>query len=780
MTTHSFRHMRSLAVIAFATVLSSVSVAQTQTPIVGFVIPNSADAGGPAFTLNITGAGFSPGAAVYWSNQALPTTFVSANQLSATVGAPLIAVAGQIQISIANVTGARSNALTFTINAGVLTISATTLPQAQVGTAFSHTLIATGGAAPYTWNAVDALPPGLALNQAGQLTGTPTATGNYTFTVRVTDGAQRSATTVLPLSVAAPPFSISTAATLPPAMEGVEYSQRLEVTNGKTPLRWTTGAGLPPGITLDTTTGVLRGAPTTRGTFSFAVQVTDAANISANKTFTLVVQSAPLVITTVSPLFSGTVGSPYSQTFAAVGGTQPYAWTLTSPVPGLGLERNTGVLSGTSEQPGSYTVRVQVTDAAGVSTSKEFAFVVEQPQLRITTASPLPAGTVGTMYEQRLFATGGRLPYTWSIASGSIPGLLLDSSTGVLRETPSTSGTFNMTVQVRDAAGSVTSRVFAISIAPGALTLAPVTETLQSTVGNSFSLTLVASGGTPPYSWSANGLPDGVELNPATGELSGRPTAVGSFLFTVRVTDAFRATVTELYRWDIVAPTLPGLSAAGITDVTMAADQPAIALQTSSPYSLPLTGQLTLSFSPDSGAADPAVQFSTGGRTVDFQIRPGTTQAEFAGGSLGLQTGTVAGTITLAATLRTQGVLLTPTPVRVQTTRVERSAPVIRSASFTRTASAIEVRLTGYSTSREATQAVFRFQANGENPLAASEVTIPLDDAFGRWFRDSESTQYGGQFTFTQQFGIQGDANAVTPVSVTLTNRVGTTTANIR
>jgi hypothetical protein len=140
----------------------------------------------------------------------------------------------------------------------------------------------------------------------------------------------------------------------------------------------------------------------------------------------------------------------------------------------------------------------------------------------------------------------------------------------------------------------------------------------------------------------------------------------------------------------------------------------------------------------------------------------------------------VAGTISLTATLRTQGVILTPTPVRIQTTRVERTAPVITSTSFSRTATAIEVRITGYSTSREATQAVFRFQAAAGNSLVASEVNLPIDDAFGRWFRDPESAQYGGQFTFAQQFNIQGDVNAVTPVSVTLTNRIGSTTANIR
>jgi hypothetical protein len=94
--------------------------------------------------------------------------------------------------------------------------------------------------------------------------------------------------------------------------------------------------------------------------------------------------------------------------------------------------------------------------------------------------------------------------------------------------------------------------------------------------------------------------------------------------------------------------------------------------------------------------------------------------------------------------------------------------------------STIEVRITGFSTSREITQGVFRFRASGGNTLSTGEVSIPLEDAFGRWFRDSGSAQYGGQFTFTQQFAIQGDVNAVTPVSVTLSNQAGSAGADIR
>jgi hypothetical protein len=448
-------------------------------------------------------------------------------------------------------------------------------------------------------------------------------------------------------------------------------------------------------------------------------------------------------------------------------------------VPGLLLDRTTGVLAGTPEQATSYVIAVQLSDAAGAVVSKEFTLAVDEPQLRITNTSPLPGGAVGTLYQQRFLATGGRLPYTWAIASGSIAGVLLDSATGILSGTPSAPGTFSLSVSVRDGAGITVSRTFTVAIAPGALRLSPIQETLRSTAGEPFTLSLSASGGAPPYAWEVNGLPEGLEID-VTGQIIGAARVPGSYLFTVRVTDSARAIATELYKLDIMAPAVPALTVSGLPAVSKAAEQATFRLELAEAYSLPLSGQLLLAFAPETGSGDPSVQFSSGGRSLDFRIPAGTREVEMPAANVGVQTGTVAGTITLSLRMQTPGANLTPTPLTVQSIRVERSAPVITSVSFVRTSSGIEIRTTGYSTTREMTQAVFRFSAASGNSLTNSELTLPLDEAFGRWFRDTESAPYGGQFTFAQQFAIQGDPSAVNLVSVTLTNRSGTTTFEIR
>ena len=136
------------------------------------------------------------------------------------------------------------------------------------------------------------------------------------------------------------------------------------------------------------------------------------------------------------------------------------------------------------------------------------------------------------------------------------------------------------------------------------------------------------------------------------------------------------------------------------------------------------------------------------------------------------------GVILLA--VENNGVLLMePTPLQVKAVRVERAAPAIRRATFSRSATGLEIQITGYSTAREVTQAVFRFSAASGSTLRTSEVTVAVEAAFSGWFNDRGVADFGSQFTFTQTFAIDGSAAAVSPVSVTLTNRLGSTTAQI-
>jgi subtilisin family serine protease len=434
---------------------------------------------------------------------------------------------------------ARSTTKVVTVTVAVpLAISTTSLPGGGTGTAYSSTLAATGGTTPYSWSlASGSLPAGLSLSSGGVLSGTPTTAGTSTFTVRVTDAGARTTTGSLSLVVGTP-VSISTTS-LPGGTTGTSYSAAFAATGGTTPYTWSVSAGtLPAGLTLSSG-GSLTGTPTTAGTSTFTVRVTDAAGRQATVSLTVTVL-APLAVST-SSLANGTVGDAYSAQLAATGGSGGYAWALAAGSLPAGLTLSgSGLISGTPTTAATSSFTVQVTDAGARTATAALtitvgAFNVTTP-LAISTTS-LPGGTTGTAYSSTLAATGGTTPYTWSVSAGTLPAGLTLSSGGVLSGTPTTAGTSTFTVQLSDAGGQKATASLSVTV------LAPLTISTSSlangTVGTAYSAQLAASGGSGGFTWSlaSGSLPAGLTMSGA-GLISGTPTTAATSSFTVRVTDS--------------------------------------------------------------------------------------------------------------------------------------------------------------------------------------------------------------------------------------------------
>jgi hypothetical protein len=299
-------------------------------------------------------------------------------------------------------------------------------------------------------------------------------------------------------------------------------------------------------------------------------------------------------------------------------------------------------------------------------------------------------------------------------------------------------------------------------------------------LGTPYSQTLAAAGGTPPYTWSvaSGSLPGGLTLN-SGGAIAGTPQAAGAFNFTVQVIDSKQASATASLTLGIAAQALPVVVVTSLPDTAPPLDQPPVGLALAAAYSVPLTGQLALSFAPDAVAPadDPAIQFSTGGRTVDFTIPANTMAATFPVSNLQIQTGSVAGTITVTATLQAGGIDVTPSPAPSHTVKIDRSAPVIRSVKLVTTASGFEVWITGYAPSREITAATVQFTPAAGSTLQTTTFNLTLSSASQQWYQDSASTPYGSQFTIIQPFTVQGGSNPVSSVSVTLANTIGASNA---
>jgi hypothetical protein len=257
----------------------------------------------------------------------------------------------------------------------VLSITTQSLPNGSVGQAYNQSVQATGGTGALTWSiSLGTLPQNLSLNPAtGAISGTPTATGTSSFTVRVADTAGQADAQAFSILINPATLPNITTTSLPGGTVGQAYSQALQATGGTGTLVWNVSLGSLPANLALSSAGTISGTPTNTGTSNFTVRVTDALSHSDTQPLSITISAAssPLTITTNS-LPDGKRNQVYAATLAASGGTIPYTWSVTPPLPaGLTLALATGVISGIPTAMSNINYNFTVRDSTNQTTTKQ-------------------------------------------------------------------------------------------------------------------------------------------------------------------------------------------------------------------------------------------------------------------------------------------------------------------------------------------------------------------------------------------------------------------------
>jgi len=254
-------------------------------------------------------------------------------------------------------------------------------------------------------------------------------------------------------------------ANLPEATMGSPYNAVISVRGGTAPYQFSIVSGtLPSGLALNSTTGTISGTPLVSGTYKFAIIATDAAGTSSReKGFTLAVADATVPTSiSVSPA-STTVHSDGTQQFTAVTNNNlSVTWSASA-----GSISNTGLFTAPVVAAQSTAIVTASIVADPTKTASATVTVNASTPALLITSNTLPLAIAGAPYSTTLRASGGKLPYTWSIASGALPpGLQLDSKSAAISGTAVAVGAFSFTAQVTDADSHNTTHGLTLSVNP--------------------------------------------------------------------------------------------------------------------------------------------------------------------------------------------------------------------------------------------------------------------------------------------------------------------------
>ena len=513
---------------------------------------------------------------VYSLTGTLPTGITYASGSRVLSGTPTQTGTFTLTYTVTDVDGdSDSDIFTLTVAADLMpTLPSIPDQNATENQSYTVTLPeATGGDTPLVYSLTGTLPTGITYASGSRvLSGTPTQTGTFTLTYRVSDADGDLDSIEFNLVVSDIVVDLMPVLSSIPdqdATENQSYSYTLPITlSGDLPLVYSLTGTLPTGITYASGSRVLSGTPTQTGTFTLTYTVTDVDGDSDSDIFTLTV-AADLMPTLPSiPDQNATENQSYTVTLPeATGGDTPLVYSLTGTLPtGITYASGSRVLSGTPTQTGTFTLTYTVTDVDGDLDSDVFILTIAADLIPSIPSISNQDATENQSYSYTLpTALSGDLPLVYSL-TGTLPtGITYASGSRVLSGTPTQTGTFTLTYTVTDVDGDSDSDIFTLTVAADLMPTLPSIPDQNATENQSYTVTLPeATGGDTPLVYSLTGtLPTGITYASGSRVLSGTPTQTGTFTLTYRVSDADGDLDSDVFILTIAAadlmPTLPSI-----------------------------------------------------------------------------------------------------------------------------------------------------------------------------------------------------------------------------
>lgn len=426
-------------------------------------------------------------------------------------GTPTVAGISNIALRATNSAGTGTATLALTINSVTPVISSSLSATATAGASFSYTITATNS--PTSFSAVN-LPSGLSINTStGVISGTPTQGGVYSITIRASNSVA-TGSAILSLNVRNISPVITSALTASSTV-GTNFTYTIAATNSPTAFNAT---NLPGGLSVNTSTGVISGTPTTPGTTEVTISATNQSGTGSAKLVITVRAQIPVIVSSLtSTAFKDT---PFTYTIGAT--NSPASFGSSTLPTGLSLNTSTGVISGTPTVSGNFSITIRATNSAGTGSATLALSISAIPVITSTLAVSI---ATNTSFTYAIRAQNNPTSYN---AINLPTGLSINSSTGVISGSVATKGTYQITIKALNAAGEDSKTLVLSVVAPPVITSELSREVA---INASFNYSITADNS--PTAFSVSGLPTGLTLDTTTGVITGFPAVSGTFNVTL-------------------------------------------------------------------------------------------------------------------------------------------------------------------------------------------------------------------------------------------------------